>query len=112
VIVTAVLSIVIAAVIPSVIKLWYTIGTAVVPGLLVPLVTSYFDGLRVRGRSAVLTMIAGWGTSTVWLLAGWTQQLGATDQYPLGIEPMIPGLTASLCVWMACLAIERRRRLQ
>ena len=49
VVVTAVLSVAIALLIPSVITLWYTIGTAVVPGLLVPLVTSYFPRLRVGG---------------------------------------------------------------
>jgi hypothetical protein len=107
-VVTAVLSVAIALLIPSVVTLWYTIGTAVVPGLLVPLVTSYFPRLRVGGRSALATMLAGWITSTLWLLAGWSDQLGAADRYPLGIEPMIPGLAVSVCLWMVCLMAGRR----
>jgi solute:Na+ symporter, SSS family len=110
VVVTAVLSVVLALLIPSVITLWYTIGTAVVPGLLMPLVTSYFPRLRVGGRSALVTMLAGWTTSTLWLLAGWSDHLGSADRYPFGIEPMIPGLAVSVCLWMVFLMAERKFR--
>lgn len=109
IVVTAALSVLVALLIPSVIKLWYTIGTTVVPGLLVPLVTGYFPGLRTRGGTALAAMVSGWGISTAWLLAGWSEQLGATEQYPLGIEPMMPGLAVSIIVWLAGFVQERRR---
>jgi len=49
-VITAILSVALAAAIPSVIKLWYTIGTVIVPGLLVPVVTAYFaPSLSARG---------------------------------------------------------------
>lgn len=96
---SAVLSVLLALAIPSVIKLWYTIGTVIVPGLLIPLVTSYFDRWKVGARGAFATMLAGWLTSLLWLLAGWTEGLGGSDNYPLGVEPMIPGLVVSVCVW-------------
>ncbi|HEX9614096.1 MAG TPA: sodium:solute symporter family protein, partial [Bacteroidota bacterium] len=32
---------------PSVVTIWYTVGTAIIPGLLVPLMASYFDRLRI-----------------------------------------------------------------
>jgi SSS family solute:Na+ symporter len=99
--VSALFSVVLALLVPSVIKLWYTIGTVLVPGLLVPLVTSYFDRLRVSGHYALSAMLAAWLTSLAWLGAGWTQELGATDRYPFGIEPMLPGLAVSLIVWGA-----------
>ncbi len=98
---TAILSIVLARAIPSVIRLWYAIGTAIIPGLLVLLVTSYFEKWRVRPRYAFGAMLLGWLTSTTWLLVGWSQQLGSSEHYPLGIEPMYPGLVASVCVWGA-----------
>ncbi len=93
------LSIVLAWFIPSVIKLWYAIGTVVIPGLLVPLVTSYFPRYTVAPRYAFLSMLLGWLTSLAWLLAGWSQQLSASASYPLGIEPMYPGLLVSLVIW-------------
>lgn len=98
-IVAGILSVILALAIPSVIQLWYVIGTVIIPGLLVPLVTAYFPPLTVRPRVAFASMLAGWAVSTVWLLAGWSEHLGASDAYPLGIEPMYPGLAASLALW-------------
>ncbi len=97
--ITAVFSIAIALAIPSVIKQWYTIGTVVIPGLLVPLVTSYFERWKVSARYAFAAMLFGWLTSLAWLVAGWTQRIGSSEFYPLGIEPMYPGLAVSLMVW-------------
>jgi SSS family solute:Na+ symporter len=95
----ALLSVILALAIPSVIKLWYAIGTIVIPGLLVPLVTSYFERWRVTPGYAFAAMLTGWSTSLAWLLAGWTQELGNADLYPLGIEPMYPGVLLSLLIW-------------
>ncbi len=98
-VVTAVLSLVLALLVPSVIKLWYAIGTVIIPGLLVPLVTGYFEKLKAPPRYAFASMLLGWLTSTVWLLIGWQEQLGASEFYPFGIEPMYPGLAVSVAVW-------------
>jgi SSS family solute:Na+ symporter len=97
--ITAVLSIALSLWSPSVIKLWYTIGTIVIPGLFIPLVTSYFDQWRVSARYAFATMVLGWLTSFGWLLIGWTKELGSSELYPFGIEPMYPGLLVSFVVW-------------
>ena len=97
--VTAILSIVLSLLIPSVIKLWYTIGTIIIPGLLIPLVTSYFEKWKVSARYAFATMLLGWLTSLSWLMIGWTKELGSSEFYPHGIEPMYPGLGVSVVVW-------------
>ncbi len=95
---TAVLSIALALLIPSVIKLWYAIGTVIIPGLLIPLVTSYFDRWRIHARYAFGAMLFGWLTSLGWLISGWSNGLVDTS-YALGIEPMYPGLLVSVVVW-------------
>ena len=43
-------------------------------------------------------------TSLAWLLAGWSGQLGAAVFYPLGIEPMYPGLACRCVVWLVLVA--------
>lgn len=96
-IVTFLLSVVIAIAIPSVIKIWYTIGTVVIPGLLVPLMASYFERFRINARYAFLAMLFGWLTSLGWLVTGYLN--GNSGNYPLGIEPMYPGLFVSLFIW-------------
>jgi SSS family solute:Na+ symporter len=106
-IVSGLLAVVLALVIPSVIKLWYVIGTVIVPGLLVPLVSAHFTQLRVNARWAFVSMCSGWLISLAWLLAGWSQELGGTAFYPLGIEPMYPGLIASVLVWCGGMAAPR-----
>ena len=98
-VITALVSIALGMLIPSVIKLWYTIGTVIVPGLLIPLVTSYFERWRVSARYAFATMLLGWLTSLSWLMIGWTKELGGSEFYPLGIEPMYPGVVASLVIY-------------
>jgi SSS family solute:Na+ symporter len=91
------LSIALALLIPSVITLWYTIGTIIIPGLLVPLIASYFEGLKISPRYAFLSMLLGWLTSVGWLTAGYLD--GNEGSYPLGIQPMYPGLLVSVGLW-------------
>ena|ERR1041385_1241592 len=92
-----ILSVVLALAIPSVIKIWYTIGTVVIPGLLFPLMASYFKRLAISARYAFLAMLFGWLTSLVWLIAGYSN--GDLNDYPFGVEPMYPGLMVSLLFW-------------
>jgi SSS family solute:Na+ symporter len=97
-VVTSLLAVILAVAIPSAIGLWYTIGTSIIPGLLVPLVSSYFARLKVSAPFAFASMLSGWSISTLWLAAGWGSGPG-TAAYPMGIEPMFPGLAASLVAW-------------
>ncbi|MFN0157476.1 MAG: sodium:solute symporter [Bacteroidota bacterium] len=96
---TALFSILLCVFVPSVIRQWYVIGTVVVPGLLLPVLASYFERWKVAAGYCFAAMLLGWLTSTVWLLSGWTQAAGSSHQYPLGIEPMFPGLLVSALVW-------------
>jgi len=77
---------------PSVVRLWYVIGTTVIPGLLLPLLLSYSRIRLLTGRWAFMTMLAGWLVSSLWMCIG----LWRGGHYPWGIEPMYPGLLASV----------------
>jgi SSS family solute:Na+ symporter len=103
-------SVALALLIPSVIRLWYTLGTVIVPGLLVPLVTSYFPGWKSGPTAAFVTMATGWLVSLGWMLAGWSHGFGNEAAYPLGIEPMYPGLAASMICWSGGLLYRLRRQ--
>jgi len=96
-IVSFLFSVIIAFAIPSVIKIWYTIGTVVIPGLLVPLMASYFEHLKISSRYAFMAMLFGWLISLSWLITGYLN--GNAGNYPLGIEPMYPGLIVSIFIW-------------
>lgn len=91
--VTAVLAIALALVSESVISLWKVLGSVGTPVLLLPLLLAQL-GRALHARAVLGSM---WGSATVtlgWLLAG-----QATGQSPwLGIEPIFPGLAASVSI--------------
>jgi SSS family solute:Na+ symporter len=99
-IITAATSIAMAFVIPSVVALWYTIGTCIIPGLLVPVMASYFERFRISANYAFAAMIVGWGLSTASFVHGHLAALGDVPSYWFGIEPMYPGLVASIVIWV------------
>lgn len=98
-VISMLLCLIMAYKIPSVVKLWYTIGTIIVPGLLIAMVSTFFPALRVNSKWMLGTMISGFGVSLGWLIAGWSKQFGGYE-FPLGLEPMFPGLFASFSVWL------------
>ena len=109
-VISALASIILALIAPSVVKIWYTIGTAIVPGLLVPLMASYFQPLRIPPRHAFWAMLLGWSVSTVWLICGQFHLVDGAPSYWLRVEPMVPGLVISLAVWVIGRIQYRRQR--
>lgn len=97
-IISFIFSVVIAVALPSVIKIWYTLGTVVIPGLFVPLMASYFKKLSMKPNFAFLSMLLGWGTALSWMILGYIN--GNNGKYPFGIEPMYPGLVVSVVIWL------------
>ncbi len=98
--VTAIISISISLLIPSVIQIWYDLGTVFIPGLLIPLVTSYFPKLHGDRKYIFLSMTSGWSVSLLWLLSGIIGNGVIQSDYPLGIQPMYPGLLFSLAFYL------------
>ncbi|MBI5631549.1 MAG: hypothetical protein HY921_11780 [Elusimicrobia bacterium] len=84
-----------AKLIPSVVELWYSVGSAVIPGLLLPLLGAYFPALRLSAAWALSASVAAWAASSSWVL--WGLALGRP---PLGLEPMFPGLALSAAIYL------------
>lgn len=97
---------VLASAIPSVVGLWYAIGSAVIPGLLWPLLGVYFPRARVAPRWALAASTGGFALSTAWVVL---QQL--RGEPPLGLDPMFPGLALSAALWTAGLAARGEARV-
>lgn len=100
---TMILSYALSRVVPSVVGLWYAVGSAVIPGLLLPMLGVYIPELRVSGRWAVASSLAGWLVSLAWVVAARLK-----GEPPLGLEPMFPGLLASGALWAAGYASSTR----
>ncbi len=102
-----VLSVLLAWALPSVVELWYAVGTALIPGLLLPVLSAYNYRLWIEGPQAVYAMIAGSLVSTGSLIVGYAGGDGAT--YPFGLEPIIPGLVVSAVLWFGFLVMNKRK---
>lgn len=98
-ILTGILGLGLALALPSVVGLWYAVGSAVIPGLLLPLLGVYFPRLRVSAPWALAASLSGWAVATAWVVCG--QRL---ERNPLGLEPMFPGLLLSGLIWAAGLS--------
>jgi SSS family solute:Na+ symporter len=99
-IVSAVLAIILVLLIPSVIKLWYTLGSLFIPALLLPLLGTYFEKIRISNSMTLASMVGGFVISFTAFLWGEFHQLESYAQYLWGIEPFFPGLIFSVLVYI------------
>jgi SSS family solute:Na+ symporter len=97
--------------VPSVVSLWYTIGSCFVPGLLLPVVGSYFPRMRLNGSRVIVTMLVSSGISTLSLVLGQVNAQQGIPQYFFGVEPLLPGLAASIILWLVFSLAERRKAI-
>ena len=93
--ISGVIAILLAYFIPSVIGIWYTIGSLFIPGIILPVVSAYYPKLRVSNKIILFEMIAAFITSTVWYFL----KNEFTDIAVLSeLEPMIVGLSIAIII--------------
>lgn len=80
---------------PSVIELWYVIGSVIIPALLVPVAGIYYPAFRVPGTMAPWLLIIPFTVSLLWLTAGLLTG-DALGYAWLGVEPFYPGVASSV----------------
>lgn len=95
--------------VPSVINLWYVIGTLFIPPLLLPLIAIYYPGLRISTRWTLMSMIGSLAIAAASFLAGHSLGGSTGSGYPLGIEPMYSGIGYSMIVYATGLLRQRSR---
>ncbi len=98
-IVSSVISLLIAFLLPSVITIWYTIGTIIIPALLISVVSSYFEKLQIHSKFIFAAMICSFLTSLILFLLG--MYYSSTDKplLFLGMEPIYPGLIIGMIIY-------------
>ncbi len=94
-IISGILSIILAYFIPSVIEIWYTVGSFCIPGIILPVISSYYPKYRVQNRTIVLEMILASAGSIIWFIIRENFKL---NDILNTIEPMLIGLTIALLI--------------
>mgnify|MGYP000963269388 CR=1 FL=1 len=106
---TSVIALVMVIKWPSVRTLWYNFGTAFIPGLLLPVLSTYWRLPRPPRAWVAWIMAGASGASLAWLLIGMAHLQDGYPVYPFQIEPMYPGLLVSLAGFLLGAAVDRRR---
>ena len=88
-IVMAFIAVLLALSIPSVVQLWYVIGSIIVPGILLPFLMT-FTQINLNSRGIIPTIILPVVVAIFWFLYG-----HFSGHYPMEIEPFYPGLLSS-----------------
>lgn len=100
-IITAIISILVAILIPSVVQIWYVLGTLFIPPMLLPLVACYYPRIRPAPRWILFNLVLSFSTSLVFLLLSIINSPSLSEiQYFLGIQPMYPGLGVSIIIFI------------
>ena len=95
-IITAVISIILIFLIPSVIKLWYNLGSLFIPPLILPLLAVYFPKLKIANKPTLWIMAISFTVSLFFFLWGQFHIINGQLTYLFGVEPFFPGLIATL----------------
>lgn len=104
-IISGVLSIILAFLVPSVIEIWYTIGSFCIPGIILPVISAYYLKLRIDNKVLMAEMITAVLLSISWFFIRQTYFQNAKI---LGeIEPMLVGLTGAVLIHLFGLYIRK-----
>ncbi len=85
---TALVSILIAYFVQSVITIWYLIGSICIPGIIFLVFGAYFERIRISKNFAIVEIIGGVSSSVIWFFV--REKLN--NELLQQIEPMIAGL--------------------
>jgi len=95
-ILTGIISIILAWLLPSVIKLWYVIGSLCIPPMLFPLLTGYYNNFQLNKIQTLWIMIISFSVSLFSFIWGQIHIIENYPTYPFGAEPFFPGMVLSL----------------
>jgi SSS family solute:Na+ symporter len=103
-IISGLLAAMLAYLIPSVIEIWYTIGSLFIPGIILPVISAYYPRLKVSSRIILVEMTAAFISSAVWYFL---RTEFANAPVINEIEPMLVGLFFALLIHLVGLFSSR-----
>lgn len=103
-IISGLIAVFLAYLIPSVIEIWYTIGSLFIPGIILPVVSAYYPELRVSNKIILGEMVGAIVSSAVWyFIRDGFEKVAVLNE----IEPMLVGLFFALLIHLAGLFFRK-----
>lgn len=100
---TALSALILCYLFPSVIELWYVIGSLFIPPMLLPLISVYFPKMRLPGRQILTIMIVSFIISLFSFLWGQWASIEGAPAYLFQIEPFFSGFIISILLYLGFL---------
>lgn len=97
---SSILALMLAYLLPSVINIWYTVGTLIIPPLLLSVVTSYSRKLQVHSKYIFSAMLASFLFSLLSFTISRFYIINGKPALLFGLEPMYPGLILGLIIYL------------
>ena len=94
-IISGILSIGFAFFIPSVIEIWYTIGSLCIPGIILPVISAYYPKIKIDKNVILVEVIAAVSISVMWYFI---RDNFMNVKIINEIEPMLAGLTSAALI--------------
>ncbi|WP_304130170.1 sodium:solute symporter [Ignavibacterium album] len=94
VLISGIISILISFLIPSVVQIWYTIGSLFIPAIIPAVVSAYYPKFRIAKRMMLIEMIISLFTGTIWFFI----RDNFLNSFLYEIEPMLIGLSAAIVI--------------
>lgn len=93
IILSGIISIFIAYLIPSVVEIWYAIGSLFIPGIILPVISAYYSKLRISSKLIIAEIV--FAVSGSWM---WFEFRNTFSGLLSEIEPMIIGLLIAITI--------------
>lgn len=100
---TVIISVIIAYYFESVVELWYTIGSICIPGIILLVISSYYTKFRISQKLAFYEIIIGVFSSITWL---YLRDYFYENEFLSQLEPMIIGLFLTILVHLYALIVK------
>lgn len=94
IIISGIISITISYLIPSVVQIWYTIGSLFIPAIIPAVVSAYYSKFRITKNLMLIEMIISLLSGTIWFFIRDNFQ----NSFLFEIEPMLVGLSAAVII--------------
>jgi len=101
--ISGILAIVLALLIPSVIEIWYTIGSLFIPAIILPVISAYYPKIRIENKFLLIEMISAITLSSIWFFIR-----SNFDTVPIinELEPMLVGTFSAFLIHSFSLAFR------
>ena len=105
---TGIFAITLAISIPSVIEIWYTIGSLLIPSLILLIIGSYYDNFLIDRKFAIIEMLLAFVVSATWMVLRDNNLF--VQSWLSEIEPMIVGMMTAIIIHL--IGIKQRGELE